>query len=382
VGGFYPFGGTQSLPSSVPNQSLGDVQIYEANPGVQLDGTETGALWGEFREAAGLIYIAQNARWNGSGWTQVNTAKASFAFGLDANGDFLFLTCAAANPSITWTTLFEIANTGTVTATGVVTTTGNQTVAGVKTFTSPPVMSGATITNATIPDAALVTAPVTAVTGSSNIASSGGPTPNITLVSAPTISGANIQTATIPDAALATAPVTAINVTAPITSTGGATPTIALTTPLSVANGGTGTAAPGLVAGTNIGISGAWPNETITATGSTGAVGYSFTGGSVGGTDHYVRGTVAISISSASFTGAATVSLSGAADFSSATSYDIMLTLNIAASGTTIPTGWTAWEINVYNSVRTASSFNIIVGSPNSSSSTGTIYVDVYAIGY
>jgi hypothetical protein len=32
--------------------------------------------------------------------------------------------------------------------------------------------------------------------------------------------------------------------------------------------------------------------------------------------------------------------------------------------------------------VRTASSFNIIVGSPNSSSSTGTIYVDVYAIGY
>ena len=36
---------------------------------------------------------------------------------------------------------------------------------------------------------------------------------------------------------------------------------------LSVANGGTGTASPGLVAGSNVTISGTWPNQTINATG-------------------------------------------------------------------------------------------------------------------
>lgn len=38
---------------------------------------------------------------------------------------------------------------------------------------------------------------------------------------------------------------------------------ISITSPLPVANGGTGTATPGLVAGTNVTVSGAWPNQTI-----------------------------------------------------------------------------------------------------------------------
>lgn len=38
-----------------------------------------------------------------------------------------------------------------------------------------------------------------------------------------------------------------------------------LTLPLSVGNGGTGTASPGLVAGTNITVTGSWPNQTVTA---------------------------------------------------------------------------------------------------------------------
>lgn len=37
--------------------------------------------------------------------------------------------------------------------------------------------------------------------------------------------------------------------------------------PLSVANGGTGTASPGLVAGTNVTITGSWPNQTISTSG-------------------------------------------------------------------------------------------------------------------
>lgn len=41
-----------------------------------------------------------------------------------------------------------------------------------------------------------------------------------------------------------------------------------LTLPLSVANGGTGTASPGLVPGTNVTISGSWPNQTVNSTGA------------------------------------------------------------------------------------------------------------------
>ena len=47
----------------------------------------------------------------------------------------------------------------------------------------------------------------------------------------------------------------------PITTAG----TITLAGTLAVANGGTGTASPSLVAGTNITITGTWPNQTVTA---------------------------------------------------------------------------------------------------------------------
>src|SRR5208283_3536519 len=39
---------------------------------------------------------------------------------------------------------------------------------------------------------------------------------------------------------------------------------------LSVANGGTGTASPGLIAGTNVTITGPWPNQTINSSGGGG----------------------------------------------------------------------------------------------------------------
>lgn len=45
-----------------------------------------------------------------------------------------------------------------------------------------------------------------------------------------------------------------------------------LSTPLSVAQGGTGTTTPALVAGTGVTITGTWPAQTITATGSAGYV--------------------------------------------------------------------------------------------------------------
>jgi hypothetical protein len=39
---------------------------------------------------------------------------------------------------------------------------------------------------------------------------------------------------------------------------------------LDVVNGGTGTTTPSLVAGTNVTISGTWPNQTVNSTGAAG----------------------------------------------------------------------------------------------------------------
>jgi hypothetical protein len=52
-----------------------------------------------------------------------------------------------------------------------------------------------------------------------------------------------------------------------VNTSGQASLTTAVTGTLPVANGGTGTATPSLVGGTNITISGSWPNQTVTAAG-------------------------------------------------------------------------------------------------------------------
>ncbi len=155
-------------------------------------------------------------------------------------------------------------------------------------------------------------APVTAVTGSGNILSSGGTTPNITNVANPTFTsltvvggiGANSLAITTPlsvaDGGTGTATpnlvagtnvtitgswpdqtinasgggsgtITAVTASSPISSSGGTTPNITITSPLPVANGGTATATPSLVAGTNTTVSGTWPAQAVNvATGAGG----------------------------------------------------------------------------------------------------------------
>jgi hypothetical protein len=54
----------------------------------------------------------------------------------------------------------------------------------------------------------------------------------------------------------------------PITTSG----TVTLAGTLAVANGGTGTSTPSLVAGTNVTISGSWPNQTVNASGGGGTL--------------------------------------------------------------------------------------------------------------
>lgn len=72
---------------------------------------------------------------------------------------------------------------------------GTNTWAGVNTFSSAPVMSGASIASGTIPDSSLVTAPVTNVTGTAPIVSGGGVTPAISITAA-TTSAAGSMSAT------------------------------------------------------------------------------------------------------------------------------------------------------------------------------------------
>jgi hypothetical protein len=51
----------------------------------------------------------------------------------------------------------------------------------------------------------------------------------------------------------------------------GAFTSVTSTTPIAVASGGTGTTTPSIVAGTNVTVTGTWPNQTIAATSSGGA---------------------------------------------------------------------------------------------------------------
>ena len=64
--------------------------------------------------------------------------------------------------------------------------------------------------------------------------------------------------------------VTSVTASTPLASSGGNAPNISLTGIIPVANGGSGTATPSLVAGTNVTISGSWPNQTINASGGGG----------------------------------------------------------------------------------------------------------------
>ena len=67
--------------------------------------------------------------------------------------------------------------------------------------------------------------------------------------------------------------VASVSASSPIASSGGVSPNISLTGLVPIANGGTGTATPGLIQGTNITITGSWPNQTINSTGGGGGSG-------------------------------------------------------------------------------------------------------------
>ncbi len=93
-------------------------------------------------------------------------------------------------------------------------------------------------------------------------------TPGANVTCTPLVGGSCTGSITIN---AATSPGTITGVMAGTGLTGGGTTgtvTVGLATPVAVTNGGTGTASPGLIAGSNVTITGAWPNQTVSAASS------------------------------------------------------------------------------------------------------------------
>ena len=136
--------------------------------------------------------------------------------------------------------------------------------------------SGITITNSAgaISIAATGSGTVTSVTGTSPVVSSGGATPAISLASGYgdtqnpyasksanyVLAGPNGAAGVPTFRAIVSADIPTLNQNT--TGTAGNVTGI-----VAVANGGSGTATPSLVAGTNITVTGSWPNQTIASTG-------------------------------------------------------------------------------------------------------------------
>jgi hypothetical protein len=110
----------------------------------------------------------------------------------------------------------------------------------------------------------------TGVTGLLPVANGGTGTATPSIVA-----GSNISvTGTWPNqtiASTASGSVTSVTGSGNIASSGGTTPNITFTGILPVASGGTATATPGLVAGSNVTVTGTWPNQTIAAVGGGGS---------------------------------------------------------------------------------------------------------------
>ena len=145
--------------------------------------------------------------------------------------------------------------------------------------TTPALVAGTNVTiSGTWPNQTInsTAGSVTDVTATAPVVSSGGSTPNISMAAATTSANGYLTSTDwntfnnkqpagsylTNGGALGTpSSGTATNLTGLPLSTG-------VTGLLPVANGGTGTATPALVAGTNVTISGTWPNQTINSTAS------------------------------------------------------------------------------------------------------------------
>lgn len=206
---------------------------------------------------------------------------------------------------------------------------------------------------------------VTSVTGMAPVLSSGGTTPVISIPPATTsangyltstdwntfnnkLSAFGTETANTvyagPSAGSAAIPAFRALVAADI-------PSISLTTGVSgvlpVANGGTGTATPSLVAGTGISITGSWPNQTVTNLGGVSSINTTspITGGPITSTGTIACGTCVVAASPAigiaHFAGSTQTVTSSAVNLSNSDVTGNLPVANLAGgSGATSTTFW------------------------------------------
>ena len=166
---------------------------------------------------------------------------------------------------------------------------------------------------------------------------------------------------------------------------------------LAIANGGTGTATPSLVAGTNITITGTWPNQTINSTGGGGGGGGTVTsitaGTGLSGGTITTTGTIAITATgvtaatygSASQVGVFTVNAQGQITSASNTSISIAASqitsgiLAIANGGT----GITAFGTGVQSALGASVTGNggIVLANASSLTNTSITTASVVSVG-
>ena len=111
-----PYGNSGNAPGQLFEN---DIIVFEAFPGVILQGTESNNVWAEYREVHGDSFLATNATYNPTnGWTQVNPSLPSFAYQFKANGEIDRLTAPVGAPTpIVWTAVYTMDSAGIITTT-------------------------------------------------------------------------------------------------------------------------------------------------------------------------------------------------------------------------------------------------------------------------
>jgi hypothetical protein len=298
-------GGTGATTAAAALTSLGAYPSsnpagYTNNTGTVTGVTATSPVLSSGGTAPVISMSAANGSTNGylnsTDWTTFNNKyTVGGALGTPSSGTATNLTGLPLTTGVTGT--LPVANGGT----GVTTSTGS----GSNVLSTSPTLvtpilgtpTSATLTNATgLPL-------TTGVTGVLPVANGGNGTATPALVAGTnvTISGTWPNQTINSSGGGGSGTVTSVAVSGgstglttsggPITTSG----TITLAGTLAVANGGTGTATPALVAGTNVSITGTWPNQTINSSGGGGSMVYPGAGipnstGSAWGTSYSTTG--------------------------------------------------------------------------------------------
>jgi len=267
----------------------------------------------------------------------------------------LVLTSATGLPLTTGVTgILPVANGGTGTATPGLVAGTNVTITG--TWPNQTVNSsssgGGNVSNSGTPTAGQVAVWVTATTVQGVTATGTG---SPVLATSPTLSAPNLGT---PTAVV-------------LTSATGLPLTTGVTGILPVANGGTGTATPGLVAGTNVTVTGTWPNQTVNSS-STG-------GGNVSNSGTPTVGQVAVWVTATTVQG---VTATGTGSPVLATSPTLVTpalgtpsaVVLTNATGLPVSTGISGLGTGIATFLATPSSANLLAAVTGSTGTGGNVF--------